>query len=66
MANIIVLMSFLFVFVIGRLKCLCAEKSNDKLFAEKKEEELMCSNSEYMREEPKDLFQVQCWETWLK
>ena len=41
---------FLFVFVIGRLKCLCAEKSNDKLFAEKKEEELMCSKFEYMRE----------------
>ena len=62
MEDIIMLMSFLFVFVIGRLKCLCAneEESIDKLSVGQKEEELVCSKSEHMREEPKDLLQVQC------
>ena len=68
MENIIMLMSFLFVFVTRRLKCLCSdeEKSIDELSARQNEEKIGFSKFEHMREEPKDLFEVQCWKTWLK
>ena len=69
MANIFMLINFMFSFVTWKLICLYAyeDKNTDKLCTGQMEEELVCSmNSKHMLEEPKDLLQTEYWKIWMK
>ena len=69
MTGIIMLMSFMFVFVTGRLICLYADEDEpiDKLSTSLMEKEFKFSmKSENVLEEPKDLLHTECWKTWLE
>ena len=68
-ACIIMLISFMFAVVTGKLNYLCADEGEpvDNLFASQRKKNFECSKKyEHMLEEPKDQLPTQCWKTWLK
>ena len=69
MENIIMLMSFMFAVVTGKLNYLCVDEGEpvDNLFASQRKKNFECSKKyEHMLEEPKDLFLTKCWKVRLK